>query len=116
MNEQQKKLLKIEERINYLIQIKDFSNWGNLEGFKKNCETLKFRVYELTEEQLNLQIRKLDESVRFLEERAEEQLTPMERVRIVRTPQRFSLKDILEMFMRTIPNSAAKVMPISIRQ
>ena len=96
MNEQQKKLLKIEERINYLIQIKDFSNWGNLEGFKKNCETLKFRVYELTEEQLNLQIRKLDESVRFLEERAEEQLTPMERVRIVRTPQRFSLKDILE--------------------
>lgn len=96
MNEQQKKLLKIEERINYLIQIKDFSNWGNLDGFKKNCEKLKGSVYELTEEQLNREIRKLDDSISFLEERAEEQLTPMERVRIVRTPQRFSLKDILE--------------------
>ena len=96
MNEQQKKLLKIEERINYLIQIKDYSNWGNLDGFKKNCDKLKSAVYELTEEQLNREIRKLDESINFLEERAEEQLTPMERVRIVRTPQRFSLKDILE--------------------
>ncbi len=96
MNEQQKKLLKIEERINYLIQIKDFSNWGNLDGFKSNSDKLKGAVYELTEEQLNREIRKLDESISFLEERAEEQLTPMERVRIVRTPQRFSLKDILE--------------------
>ncbi len=96
MNEQQKKLSKIEERINYLIQIKDFSNWGNLDGFKKNCERLKNTVYELTEEQLILEIRKLEESISFLEERAEEQLSPMERVRIVRTTQRFSLKDILE--------------------
>ncbi len=96
MNEQQKKLLKIEERIAYLIQIKDFSNWGNLDGFKKNCDTLKSSVFEISEEQLSLEIRRLDESISFLEERAEEQLTPMERVRIVRTPQRFSLKDILE--------------------
>lgn len=96
MNEQHKKLLKIEERINYLTQIKDFSNWGNLDGFKKNCEKLKHSVYDLTDEQFNFEIRKLDESISFLEERAEEQLTPMERVRIVRTPQRFSLKDILE--------------------
>jgi acetyl-CoA carboxylase carboxyl transferase subunit beta len=96
MNEQQKKLSKIEERINYLIQIKDFSNWGNLDGFKKNCDRLKNTVYELSEEQLILEIRKLEESISFLEERAEEQLSPMERVRIVRTTQRFSLKDILE--------------------
>lgn len=96
MNEQQKKLSKIEERINYLIQIKDFSNWGNLDGFKKSCERLKNTVYELSEEQLILEIRKLEESISFLEERAEEQLSPMERVRIVRTTQRFSLKDILE--------------------
>jgi len=96
MNEQQKMLLKIEERINYLIQLKDFSNWGNLDGFKKSCETLKNSIYDLSAEQLSLEIRKLDDSIRFLEERAEEQLTPMERVRIVRTPQRFSLKDILE--------------------
>jgi acetyl-CoA carboxylase carboxyl transferase subunit beta len=96
MNEQLKKLQKIEERINYLIQIKDFSNWGNLDGFKKSSERLKDTVYEFSEEQLAIEIRKLDDSITFLEERAEEQLSPMERVRIVRTPQRFSLKDILE--------------------
>ncbi len=96
MNEQQKKLQKIEERINYLIQLKDFSNWGNLDGFKETCDRLKHTVYDHTEDQLKVEIGKLDDSISFLEERAEEQLTPMERVRIVRSSQRFSLKDILE--------------------
>ncbi len=96
MKELLKQLLKIEERINYLLQIKDFSNWGNLDGFKKNCDQLKHSVYDLTEEKLAGEIRKLNESISFLEERAEEHLTPMERVRIVRSIQRFSLKDILE--------------------
>lgn len=96
MNEQLKQLQKIEERINYLLQIKDYNNWGNLDGFKKDCEAIKSTVYDYTAEQLQGQIRKFDESISFLEERAEEQLTPMERVRIVRSIQRFSLKDILE--------------------
>lgn len=96
MSEQLKQLQKIEERINYLLQIKDYNNWGNLEGFKETCDSLKNSVYDLTEEQLSGEIKKLDESIYFLEERAEEQLTPMERVRIVRSIQRFSLKDILE--------------------
>lgn len=96
MNERLKQLQKIEERINYLIQIKDYSNWGNLEGFKANCDQLKLTVYDYSEEEVAGEIRKLHESISFLEERAEEQLTPMERVRIVRSLQRFSLKDILE--------------------
>jgi acetyl-CoA carboxylase carboxyl transferase subunit beta len=96
MNEHQKKLQKIEERINYLIQIKDFSNWGNLDGFKETCDRLKMTIYDHTEDHLTQEINKLDDSISFLEERAEEQLTPMERVRIVRSSQRFSLKDILE--------------------
>ncbi len=96
MNELLKALQKIEERINYLIQIKDFTNWGNLFTFRDTCVTLKQNPYEYHEEQFRVEIRKLDESIRFLEERAEEQLTPMERVRIVRTVERFSLKDILE--------------------
>ncbi|MCP3890712.1 MAG: acetyl-CoA carboxylase carboxyl transferase subunit alpha/beta [Desulfobulbaceae bacterium] len=96
MTELLKKLLKIEERINYLLQIKDFANWGNLDGFKTTCEQLKQNIYDHTEEQLATELRKLDESISFLEERAEEHLTPMERVRIVRSIQRFSLIDILE--------------------
>ncbi len=96
MKELLKQLLKIEERINYLLQVKDYSNWGNLDGFKKNCEQLKLTIYDHTEEKLSAEIRKLNESISFLEERAEENLSPMERVRIVRSVQRFSLKDILE--------------------
>ncbi len=96
MKEQLKQLQNIEERINYLIQIKDYSNWGNLDGFKNSCNQLKKTVYDFSEEHLWAEIRKLNDSVCFLEERAEEQLTPMERVRIVRSIQRFSLKDILE--------------------
>ncbi|HIQ36975.1 MAG TPA: acetyl-CoA carboxylase carboxyl transferase subunit alpha/beta [Desulfocapsa sulfexigens] len=96
MNELLKALQKIEERINYLIQIKEFTNWGNLFGFQETCTKLKQNPYEYHEEQFQAEIRKLDESICFLEERAEEQLTPMERVRIVRTVERFSLKDILE--------------------
>ena len=96
MNDLVKQLLKTEERINYLLQIKDHSNWGNLDGFKKNCEELKHSVYDHTEEQFAAAIRKLNESISFLEERAEEHLAPMERVRIVRSAQRFTLKDILE--------------------
>lgn len=96
MKELLKQLLKIEERINYLHQIKDFTNWGNLEVFKETCDSLKQNLYDYSEEQMTGELRKLDESISFLEERAEEHLTPMERVRIVRSAQRFSLKDILE--------------------
>lgn len=96
MKELLKQLLKIEERINYLLQVKDYTDWGNLDGFKKNCDQLKLTIYDYTEEKLSVEIRKLKESISFLEERAEEHLTPMERVRIVRSIQRFSLKDILE--------------------
>ncbi|MCL2346309.1 MAG: acetyl-CoA carboxylase carboxyl transferase subunit alpha/beta, partial [Desulfobulbus sp.] len=96
MNELLQQLHKIEERISYLIQIKDYSAWGNLDGFKAACERLKQTMYDYTVEQMQSEIRKLNVSISFLEERAEEHLTPMERVRIVRNPQRFSLKDILE--------------------
>ncbi len=96
MNALLKRLLKIEKRINYLQQIKEHSSWGNLDGFKKNCDQLKLTVYDHTEEQLSAKIRKLNDSISFLEERAEEHLSPMERVRIVRSIQRFSLKDILK--------------------
>jgi acetyl-CoA carboxylase carboxyl transferase subunit beta len=96
MNVLLKQLHKIEERINYLIQLKDYTNWGNLDGFKETCQKLKQTVYDHTEEHFASEINTLHESICFLEERAEEQLTPMERVRIVRSIQRFSLKDILE--------------------
>jgi acetyl-CoA carboxylase carboxyl transferase subunit beta len=96
MNEQLKKLQNIEERIDYLAHIKNASQWGNLSVFKDECVELKSQHYELDEKDFDLKIERLDKSVRFLEARCEEMLTAMERVRIVRNPQRFTFKDILE--------------------
>lgn len=96
MNELLKKLHNIEQRINCLVHIKDTENWGNLSVFKKDCENIKALIYETDEEEVSQQIKKLYSSIRFLEARCEEGLTAMERVRIVRNPLRFSLKDILE--------------------
>jgi len=96
MEDLKKRLLKIEERINYLVQIKAGSEWGNLAALVETLQQFKTAFYDYTEEKLAGEIRKVEDSVAFLEDRFEENLTSMERVRIVRSPQRFSLKDILE--------------------
>jgi acetyl-CoA carboxylase carboxyl transferase subunit beta len=96
MNELLKQLQDIEQRIGCLIQIKNTEDWGNISVFKKDCEDLKARRYEVDKQEFIEKIDKLEGSIRFLEERCEESLTAMERVNIVRNPLRFSFKDILE--------------------
>jgi len=96
MEDLRKRLLKTGERISYLSQIKEGSEWGNLPGLQEKFETLRDRFYDYSEEELAEKVRSLEEALTFLEERCEENLAPMERVRIVRNPLRFSLKDILE--------------------
>ncbi len=96
MENLRKRLLKTEERINYLISIKDSNEWGNISGFQEKHNHLLHSYYDYSEEDLAEELRKLEDSLTFLEERCEENLTSMERARIVRSPLRFSLKDILE--------------------
>lgn len=96
MEDLRKRLLKAEERLSYLIQIKDGSDWGNLSGLLEKVETLKKSYYDYSGDALAEEVRALEDSLSFLEERCEENLSSMERVRIVRIPLRFSLKDILE--------------------
>jgi len=96
MEDIRKRLAKCDERIEYLSQIKDGAEWANLSGLKANVTTLKDSFYDYSEERLVDEVDKIEESLTFLEKRSEEYLTPMERVRIVRSPLRFSLKDILE--------------------
>ena len=96
MDDLRKRLLKTEERTNYLSQIKDGVEWGNLSGLREKFVTLRDRFYEYTEEELSQEIGSFEDSLTFLEARCEETLISMDRVRIVRNPHRFSLKDILE--------------------
>ena len=96
MDDLRKRLHKTEERLNYLIRVKNSSTWGNLSGFQEKYTHLKNSFYDFKEEELSEKIHELEEALTFIEERCEESLSPMERVRIVRSSQRFSLKDILE--------------------
>lgn len=96
MEDLRKRLLKTEERISYLIHLKDGDEWGNLAGLRDKFNLLRDKFYDFSEDELNEEIRTLEDSLSFLEARSEESLSPMERVRIVRSPHRFSLKDLLE--------------------
>ncbi|NOQ45238.1 MAG: acetyl-CoA carboxylase carboxyl transferase subunit alpha/beta [Desulfobulbaceae bacterium] len=96
MNDLLKKLKNIEQRIDRLIHIKDTENWGNLSVFKNDCEQLESSIYDIKDEEFIERLKQLDDSVKFLENRCEDGLTAMERVRIVRSQVRFTLKDILE--------------------
>ncbi|MCK5341184.1 MAG: acetyl-CoA carboxylase carboxyl transferase subunit alpha/beta, partial [Desulfobulbaceae bacterium] len=96
MEDFRKRLLKIEERIEYLTQIKEGSEWGNISGLQGKFSHIVDKYYDYSEVELDREITSLEEALSFLENRCEEGLTPMERVRIVRSPLRFSLKDILE--------------------
>ena len=96
MDDLRKRLLKTEDRLNYLMWVKDSATWGNLSGFQEKYTHLKDSFYDFSEEELAEKIRLLEDGLAFIEGRCEESLTPMERVRIVRSPLRFTLKDILE--------------------
>jgi len=96
MEDINKRLLKVEDRISYIAQVKEGSEWGNLGGLQEKTAKIRENFYDYSESDLVDQIRALEDAVQFLEERCEENLSPMERVRIVRSPLRFSLKDILE--------------------
>ncbi|MEW6520319.1 MAG: carboxyl transferase domain-containing protein [Thermodesulfobacteriota bacterium] len=96
MEDLRKRLLKNAERISYLSHIRDGMDWGDLVGLQEKLDSLRGSFYDVPEEELDKQVCTLEESLSFLEQRCEENLTPMERVRIVRSPLRFSLQDILE--------------------
>ncbi len=91
-----KRLAKCEEGIKYLSQIKEGNDWGNLSGLTTKLDGLKISFYDHSEEHFSDEISQIEEAVTFLTARCQEEITPMDLVRIVRSPLRFSLKDILE--------------------
>ncbi len=96
MEDIRKRLLKSAERITYLSHVRGGADWGNLSGLLERLETIRESFYDFSEADLYKETRALEESLSFLEQRCEEHLTSMERVRIVRSPLRFTLQDILD--------------------
>ena len=96
MEDVRKRLARCEEKVEYISHIKADPDWGNLASLRDGIEKCKTEFYEFSEEALLKEIKNIEDGIRFIVNRCEESLTPMERVRIVRSPMRFSLKDILE--------------------
>ena len=96
MDDLRKRLTKIEEHLAYLGRIKDNRDWGNIAGFREKLALLLDSFFDFSADELSVEISKLEEGLSFIEKRCDENLSPMERVRIVRDPFRFTLKDILE--------------------
>jgi len=91
-----KRLSQIELRVQYLLDIKEGAEWGNLGDLMEKVRRLKEEIYDRTEESIGADLSDLEETISFLEDRAEKSLTPDEIVRIVRNPQRVTLQNILE--------------------
>ena len=96
MLELEKKVASLKRKLSYLSDIK-----GDLFGDKLTTlcnwlEDIAERIYELSEEEVTNTLDKIASQVFFYEKEAEEKLTPLDYVRIVRHPFRMTLKDILE--------------------
>jgi len=91
-----KYLAGLQDRINYLGDIKGGLEWGHLNQLLDRVQDIRNNIFEFSERKLLAQIRDLEERISFFEDRVAKTLTPIEIVNIARSIQRFTLQDILE--------------------
>lgn len=90
-------LLDLEKRILYLQEVKASSAWAQLDRYLFRIRQLKdFFPDGTSPAKVKVELRKLADSINFLEQRCEDHLTAMDRVRIARSPARFTFHDLLE--------------------
>ncbi|WP_243546144.1 carboxyl transferase domain-containing protein [Pseudodesulfovibrio tunisiensis] len=92
----EKKLTALSERISYAREILGGSLRPELEAFALEVAGFKDKHGRKSAEDQFKTLEALDRRLSALEEALDRQLTPMDKVRIVRHPQRVCLKDILE--------------------
>jgi len=92
----EKKLDVLKKRIIYLSDIKGEIFGERLQTLGNWLNNISERIYEVCEEELAEQLEKIATQISFYEREAEQKLTPLDYVHIVRHPFRMTLKDILE--------------------
>ncbi len=96
MLELEKKVLFLQKRLVYLMDIKGELFGDRLVPLQNWLDTLKSQLYTLSAAELKDSLDKIAAQIYLYEKEAEEKLTPLDYVRIVRHPFRMTLKDILE--------------------
>ncbi|RKY81455.1 acetyl-CoA carboxylase carboxyl transferase subunit alpha/beta, partial [candidate division KSB1 bacterium] len=92
----EKKLDVLKRRLIYLSDIKGEIFGERIQTLENWLNNISERIYELSEEEVAEQLEKIATQISFYEKEAEQKLTPLDYVRIVRHPFRMTLKDILE--------------------
>ncbi len=96
MSQTEKQILDLTERLIYIEDIFGHRENENIALLRSKLNDFKNNQSTLDSGQLTRHISSLNDLFHFLENKLEKELTPMDKVRIVRHPQRICLKDILE--------------------
>ena len=91
-----KYMTELADRINYLADIKGSLEWGSLQELLDRVQRLRANMFDLKEDELFVELDQIEKRLEFIEDQVAHDLTPIETVNIVRSPQRFTLQDILE--------------------
>ncbi len=91
-----KYMTELAQRINYLADIKGGLEWGSLRELSERVQNLRSKLFDLKEDELFVELDQIERRLDYLEDRVAQDLSPIEVVNIVRSPQRFTLQDILE--------------------
>ena len=92
----EKKLDGLIKRVQYAKEILGDVEDRRLTAFARRLDTFLDRNINMTQEELWDKVSTTDESLAVLEKDIDSNLTPMDKVRIVRHPERICLEDILE--------------------
>lgn len=96
MIDAEKKLLELSERLKYLQDIFAGRQTDAAGKLQKSLDECREALPRLDKSGQAKRLQQLEDFFSFIEKELDKQLTPMDRVRIVRHPQRVCLKDILE--------------------
>jgi len=91
-----KKTTELLERVNYAREILGNKSRPELDAFSKEIGELPVKFQNRSEDRAIRALESLDKRLSTMEAAIDAQLTAMDKVRIVRHPQRICLKDILE--------------------
>ncbi len=91
-----KYMTELAQRINYLADIKGGLEWRSLQELLDRVQNLRSKLFDLKEDELFVELDQIERRLDYLEDRVAQDLSPIEIVNIVRSPQRFTLQDILE--------------------
>ncbi len=96
MKEFEKKIQALKNRLSYIQDIFAGKHQEDIALLKERLDELDATIAKESNGKLDEVIKTTEDLFFFIESKLEDKLTPMDKVRIVRNPQRICLRDILE--------------------